>query len=117
AADQRASRLAAPLRDATDDGRTLLGVELAGGEIVEEEQRFGALHDEVVDAHGDEIDPDRVVLSGIDGDLELGADAVIGSHQNRVGEASGPEVEQPAEPADFTISTGPAGGAHQRLDL
>ena len=39
----------------------LARIELAGGEIVEEEQRLGALHDEVVDAHGDEVDADRVV--------------------------------------------------------
>ena len=37
------------------------GVELAGGEVVEEEQRLGALHHQVVDAHGDQVDADRVV--------------------------------------------------------
>ena len=60
------------------------GVELAGGEIVEEEQRLGALHDEVVDAHRDEVDADRVVHAGLDGDLELGADAVGGRDQDRI---------------------------------
>lgn len=44
--------------------------------VVEEEQRFGALHHEVVDRHGDEIDPDAVVDAGLDGDLDLGADAI-----------------------------------------
>ena len=63
------------------------GVELAGGEIVEEEQRLGALHDEVVDAHRDEVDADRVVDAGLDGDLELGADAVVGRDQDRVAES------------------------------
>jgi hypothetical protein len=95
----------------------LVGIELAGGEIVEEEQRLGALHDEVVDAHGDEVDADRVVDAGVDGDLQLGADAVIGRDQDRVGEAGGLEVEQAAEAADLAIGAGPAGGAHQRLDL
>ena len=33
-------------------------IELAGGEVVEEEQRLGALDDDVVDAHGDEVDAD-----------------------------------------------------------
>ncbi len=65
-------------------------VELAAGEIVEEEQRLGALHDEVVDAHGDEVDADRGVLAGIDGDLELGADAVGGRDQHRVAETRRP---------------------------
>jgi nucleotide-binding universal stress UspA family protein len=78
-----------------------LGVELAGGEIVEEEQRLGTLHDEIVDAHRNEIDADRIVVAGIDGDLQLGADAVIGRHQDRVDEACGLEVEKTAEAADL----------------
>ncbi len=60
------------------------GIELAGGEVVEEEQRLGALHDDVVDAHGDQVDADRIELPGFDGDLELRTDAVIGGHENRV---------------------------------
>ena len=44
-------------------------VKLAGGEIIEEQQRFRALHDKVVDAHGDKIDADGVVLVGVDGDF------------------------------------------------
>ena len=36
-------------------------VELAAGEVVEEEERLGALHEDVVDAHRHEIDADRVV--------------------------------------------------------
>ena len=93
-----------------------LGLELAAGEIVEEEQRLGALHDEVVDAHRDEIDADRVVASGLDGELDLGADAVGGGDQHRVGEAGALEVEQPAEAADLGVGAGPRGRAHQRLD-
>ena len=108
AADQRAAGLPAALGDAADDRRALVGVELAGGEIVEEEQRLGALHDEVVDAHGDEVDADRVVLAGLDGDLQLGADAVIGGDQHRIGEAGGLEVEQAAEAADLAIGARPA---------
>ena len=61
AADQRAAGQPAALGDAGDDRRALVGIELAGREIVEEEQRLGALHDDVVDAHGDEVDADRVV--------------------------------------------------------
>ena len=117
AADQRATCLAAAFGDAADDRRALVRIELAGREIVEEEQRLGALHDDVVDAHGDEIDADRVVLAGLDGDLELGADAVIGGDQHRIGEARSLEVEQSAEPADFAVCAGPSRGAHGRLDL
>ena len=117
AADQGAAGLPAALGDAGDDRRALIGIEPAGGEIVEEEQRLGALHDEVVDAHGDEVDADRVVPAGFDGDLELGADAVVGGDEDRIGKAGGLEVEQPAEAADLAVGARPAGRAHQRLDL
>ena len=43
AADERASGLPATVRDARDEARSLRGIELAGREIVEEEQRLGAL--------------------------------------------------------------------------
>ena len=61
-----------------------LRIELAAGEIVEKEQRLGALHHEVVDRHGDEIDADGVVAAGLDGDLDLGADAVGRGDQDRI---------------------------------
>ena len=95
----------------------IFGRELPGGEIVEEEQRLGALDDDVVDAHRDEIDADRVVDAGLDGDLHLGADAVIGRDQDRILKAGRLEIEQAAEAADLRIGARPARGAHQRLDL
>ena len=117
AADQRTACLAATGCDTADDRCTLIGIELAGSEVVEEEQRFGALDHEVVDAHSDEVDADRVMLVGVDGDLQLGADAVIGGNQDRILEPCGLEVEQAAETADFAIGTGTPGRAHMRLDL
>ncbi len=42
-------------------------------------------------------------LPGFDGDLELGADAVIGRDQDRIVEPRGLEVEQAAEAADLAI--------------
>ena len=65
-------------------------IELAAGKIIEKEQRLGALDDEIVDAHGDEVDADRVVNAGLDGDLDLGADAVIGGDEDRIDEARRP---------------------------
>ena len=59
AADERAARLPAALGDPGDDLARRRHIELAGREIVEEEQRLGALDDEIVDRHGDEIDADR----------------------------------------------------------
>ncbi len=58
AADQRAAGLAASFGDRRDHGRCNGIVELAGRVIVEEEQGLGALDDEVVGAHRDEIDAD-----------------------------------------------------------
>ena len=116
AADQRAAGLAAGRGDAFDHFRPDRRIELAAGEIVEKEQRLGALHDEIVDRHGDEIDADRVVAGGFDRDLDLGADAVGRGDQDRVGEASGLEIEQAAKAADFCASAGARRRAHQRLD-
>ena len=75
-------------------------VERAGREIVEEEERLRALHDEVVHAHRDEVDADRAVLAALDGDLQLGADAVGRRDQDRVAKAGRLQVEQRAEAAE-----------------
>ena len=111
AADQRAAGEPAALGDAADHGRRLLHLQPAGGEIIEEEQRLGALHHQIVDAHGDQVDADGVVLPGLDRDPQLGADAVRGRHQHRVGEAGGLEVEQGAEAAQPAHHACPGGGA------
>ena len=107
AADQRAAGFPAAFGDARNDRGGGLGIELAAGEIVEEEQRLGALHHEVVDRHRHEVDADAGVQAGFDRDLDLGADAVGGRDQDRVLEAGGLEVEQPAEPADFGVGARP----------
>ena len=56
APDQRAAGLPAALDDALDQRLRGRRLELARGEIVEEEQRLGAVHQEIVDAHGDQVD-------------------------------------------------------------
>ena len=116
AADQCAFRLPAAFGHAFDDGRTHLGLELSTGEVVEKEQRLGALHDEIVDRHGDEIDADGLVPAGLDGDLDLGADAVGRRHQHRIGKSRPFEIEQAAESADLGVGAGACGRAYQRLD-
>ena len=116
AADQRAAGLPAALRDAADDACGGGDVELAGGEVVEEEQRLGALGQQVVDAHRDEVDADGAVQAGVDRDLELGADAVVGGDQDRVLEAGALQIEQRAEAAEVGVRARPAGRAGERLD-
>ena len=116
AADQRAAGFAAALRDAADHRRADLRIEPRAGEVIQKEERLGALHDEIVDRHRHEIDADGVVAAGFDRDLDLGADAVGRRHQDRILEPGALEVEQPAKAADFGIRPRPARGADQRLD-
>ena len=116
AADQRAAGLLAAVGDARDDRGAHLRVELAGGEVVEKEQRLRALHHEVVHRHRDEVDADRVVDAGVDRDLDLGADAVVRRDQHRVLETCALEIEQSAEAADLGVRARPRGRLHQRLD-
>ncbi len=68
AADQRAAGLLAAGGDALDHVGRDVDVELAAGEVVEEEQRLGALHEDVVDAHRDEVDADGVVPAEREGE-------------------------------------------------
>ncbi len=116
AADQSAARAAAAFGDARDHALGGRHIQAAGREIVEEEQRLGTLDDEIVHAHGDEIDAHRVMQPVVDGDLELGAHAIGGRDQHGVGEARRAKIEQSAETAQAAEDAGPAGGARQRLD-
>ena len=116
AADQRAAALAATLRDTGNDAAGVVDVEFSGGEIVEKEQRLGALDDQIVDAHGHKIDADRIVQPGIDGNLQLRANAVIGRNQDRIAKAGRLQVKQPAKPAEISVRPRPPRRLHQRFD-
>ena len=78
----------------------MAGDQPPGGEVVEKEQRLGALDDQIVDAHGDQVDADRMMGAGLGRKQHLGADAVGGGDQHRIAEAAGGEVEQAAEAAE-----------------
>ena len=109
AADQRAAGFAAGLGDAFDDDRRIVDVELSARVIVEEEQRLGALHDDVVHAHGDEILAERLKAARLDGDPELGADAVRRGDQHGIVKAGSLEIEEAAEAAQRRVRARPAG--------
>src|SRR3989304_822876 len=47
-------------RDAADEGGDRVRVQPPDGDVVEERQGLGARADDVVGAHRDEVDPDRV---------------------------------------------------------
>ena len=88
-ANQSAAGCQARLGDAGDDRSASLDRELADRQVIEKEQRLGALHDQVVDAHRDQISADRAVIPGLDGDQQLGADAVGAGDQHGIGKAGG----------------------------
>jgi hypothetical protein len=64
----------------TDAARSLS--EPADGKIIKKKQRLGTLNDDIVDAHGHQIDAHGVVFVHHEGDLELGAHTVGGTHQH-----------------------------------
>lgn len=84
AADQSAACEFAALGDTSDNAAGDVNVELAAGIVVEEEEAAGTLHEDVVDAHGNEVLADRVVTAELEGEHELGAHAVRAGDENRV---------------------------------
>ena len=71
-----------------------VGREPARREIVEEEERLGALHEDVVDAVVDEVLPDGVVAIGEERDLQLRADAVGARDEDRIAKPARLKSEQ-----------------------
>jgi hypothetical protein len=108
AADQGAIGERAALGDAGHQGRCRLHLELAGGQVIEKKQRLRPLHDEVVDAHRDQIDAQRVVPAQCLGEQELGADPVGGGDQERVGEVLGGRSKTAPKPPSPPIVPGRA---------
>ena len=110
AADERAARLTAALRDAADDLLDVLCTQLADGDVVEEEERLGAAGQHVVDAHRDEVDTYRVVLVGHLGESQLRAHAVGAAHEDRVIHLlEGSGGKHPAKAADVADDLGTIG--------
>ncbi len=83
--DECASGLFASVGDAFDDGVEDLLVDMVDGDVVEEEEGLGALDDEVVDIHRDEVDSDGVVFVHLDGEVDLGSYAVGACNEDGVG--------------------------------
>ena len=83
----------------TDRGDPL-GHDLADGDVVLQEQRLGAAHDQVVDDHRDQVDARSVSCLSIGlGDRQLGANAVGRRRQQRLAVAAA-QREEPGESAD-----------------
>ncbi len=115
-AEQRASVLVARRRQAFDDLHGHIGIEPAGGEIIEEEQRHRALDQDVVDAVIHEIAADRVVDTGHECHAQLGADAVGAGNEHRILQSCRRQREQPAERPDLREHTRCKGPLCQRTN-
>src|SRR5262249_57459325 len=63
-AHQGAARLATTLRDPADDDLDLGRVDATDRDVVEEVERLGAVDEDVVDPHRDQVDPHGVVAPG-----------------------------------------------------
>ena len=100
AADQRAAGLHAALDDARDDPFADIDIEFAAGEVVQEEQRLGALNDDVVDAHGHQIDAHPVVPMRVDSQAQFGADAIGSRYQHGLAIAVQGHLDQGTKAAD-----------------
>ena len=100
AADESTAIGAAGVGEAGDDGLGDIGIEFAGGEVIEEEKGRGALDGDVVDAMIDEVCADGLVEAEGEGDFELGANAVGRADQDGVFPALQVEAKEGAESSD-----------------
>ncbi len=134
-ADEGTPGLHASVRDALDDTRGGLDVELAAGEVVKEVQRLRTLHQEVVHGHRHEVDAckledqplrssggqgsgrtDKVVQAHFQRNTQLRADTVRAADEDGVSVPGGLQVEHTSEPADLSIGTGTARCTNVGLD-
>jgi hypothetical protein len=99
AAEQRTAGLHTAFGDAGDDLGHALGHGAAHGDVVLQEQGFGAAHHEVVDDHRDEVDADGVVLVHGLRDGEFGAHPVGRRGQQWLA-VSGFQAEQPGKTSE-----------------
>ena len=106
-ANKRGLAFDAPVGDAGDHFARQRTVQSAGGKIVQKEQGGCALSDDVVDAHGHEVDPETPIASHGPRQFKLGADTVRGRDKDRVRKAGGLDIEQATESAERAVGTGP----------
>ncbi|CDN45272.1 hypothetical protein BN871_GZ_00050 [Paenibacillus sp. P22] len=115
APDQGAACLHAAFGDAGDDRLDLGRLHLARRQVIEEEQRLGALHDDVVDAHGDGVDADRVMLVHGKSEHQLRADAVGAGDEHRLLVLVLVEAEHASEAAQAAQHLGAERSFHMLL--
>ncbi len=115
-AQQRTAGLTASFGHACHDGGAGLYVQLACREVVEEEQRLGALHQHVVHAHSHQVDAHRIQAPEVDGQPQFGAYTVGTRNKNGVLVGGSIELEQATEAADAAEHAPTVSRGNQRFD-
>ena len=116
AANEGATGLAASLCDSGHDGLDLGRDVLADSHIVEEEQRFGTLCEDVVHAHCDSINSDGVMLVHCKCKFQFRSDTVGAAHEDRLLDVQCREVEHASERADVAHHPRAGCGGYVFLD-
>src|SRR3954467_15707963 len=84
ASNESTTCLLATGSNALDDLRGSCNIEFPACEVIQKEQRFGTLHQNIVYAHGNQIDANRIVPVQLECQFELGTHAVRAGHQYRL---------------------------------
>ena len=84
ATNQRATGCFTASGNTVDNARGVFNIQFASRKIVEEKQWLSALAHQIIDAHGHQINPNCVDISGINRNTQLGADPVRGRNQDRI---------------------------------
>ena len=114
AAEECGAVLATGEGHARDDTLEARRIELAGGEVIEEEERLGTHDRDVVDAVIDQVLADRVVRIEEIRQAQFRPNAISAGNEDRVGQT--PQPEQPTESADLADDLGPSGALDVTLD-
>ena len=116
AADEGATVGLAGFAETLDDLFHDAAFELAGGEVVQEEEGCGTLHGDVVHAVVDEVAADGVVDAELEGDFEFCADTVGAGDEDGVRVLGEVEAEEAAEAANFAEDLLVEGFAREHFD-
>ncbi len=116
-ANQGASGLTATLSDTLHHAGCMLAGEPAHGQIVQKEERLSPDGQDVVRAHGHQVNTHRIMLAQKLGDLELGTHPVGARHEHRiVHPLACRNRKQPTEAADIANHFRSIRGAHRSLN-
>ena len=100
ASNQRRAGLDAAVSHTGNNLGNFFGDIFPTGNIIQEYQRLRTAADNIIDAHRHTVNPDRIVLVQLKGQLELGPYAISAGNQHRPGQAGHIQFKQTAEPAN-----------------